>query len=151
RERPSNRRSGLGSRTRVAAFAPAAMIDRWERVTALFAAARALEQPLRASFLDLACPNDSGIRAEVEALLASDKDDGFLMEAPWTALREAIDASASVDSERRISASPVQPGTRMGAYEILALIGAGSMGEVYRARDANLDREVALKFLPDMF
>jgi serine/threonine protein kinase len=40
------------------------------------------------------------------------------------------------------------PGTRLGAYEIVALIGAGGMGEVYRARDTRLDRTVAIKVLP---
>ena len=43
------------------------------------------------------------------------------------------------------------PGTRLGAYEVLALIGAGGMGEVYRARDTKLNRDVALKILPDAF
>ena len=42
-------------------------------------------------------------------------------------------------------------GTRVGAYEITALIGAGGMGEVYRARDSRLNRDVALKVLPDAF
>jgi serine/threonine protein kinase len=43
------------------------------------------------------------------------------------------------------------PGTRLGPYEILAPIGAGGMGEVYRAKDTKLKREVALKVLPDSF
>src|SRR5215208_6728072 len=42
-------------------------------------------------------------------------------------------------------------GTRLGPYEIVALIGAGGMGEVYRARDTSLQRDVAIKVLPDLF
>jgi serine/threonine-protein kinase len=43
---------------------------------------------------------------------------------------------------------PLTPGTRLGPYEIVALVGAGGLGEVYRARDSRLDRDVAIKVLP---
>ena len=43
------------------------------------------------------------------------------------------------------------PGTRLGPYEITAAIGAGGMGEVYRARDTKLNRDVAIKVLPAAF
>ena len=43
------------------------------------------------------------------------------------------------------------PGTRLGAYDIVAPIGAGGRGEVYRAKDTNLNRDVALKILPESF
>ena len=46
---------------------------------------------------------------------------------------------------------PLPPGARLGPYEILSLVGAGGMGEVYKSRDTRLDRTVAIKILPDTF
>ena len=46
---------------------------------------------------------------------------------------------------------PLGPGDRLGPYEILSAIGAGGMGEVFRATDTNLGRQVAIKVLPDTF
>src|SRR4029079_17209900 len=59
--------------------------------------------------------------------------------------------SQSRDSRLRGDAMSVARGTRFGPYEIAALIGVGGMGEVYRATDTNLKRDVALKLLPENF
>ncbi len=46
---------------------------------------------------------------------------------------------------------PLEPGLKLGAFEIAGLLGKGRMGEVYRARDTKLGREVAIKVLPEHF
>jgi eukaryotic-like serine/threonine-protein kinase len=57
-------------------------------------------------------------------------------------------AVARIIHEDRLA---LTPGTRLGVYEVTAQIGQGGMGQVYRARDTKLDRDVAIKFLPDAF
>src|SRR5262249_54618527 len=109
--------------------------DRWQRVKALFQAAVERPPGERAAFLASEVGDDDQLRVEVESLLAADTgDDG-------------------AHDQLLIVADAVHPAPprRIGQYEIVQLIGAGSMGEVYRARDTKLNRDVALKVLPPLF
>ena len=86
--------------------------------------------------------DDEAIRRNVESLLAdSASDDGFLA-APAVARATQLVAGL---------VAPTRTGSRLGGYHLQALIGAGGMGEVYRARDARLERDVAIKILPAAF
>jgi serine/threonine protein kinase/Tol biopolymer transport system component len=93
----------------------------------------------RRAFLDEVCPDDEAMRRDVESLLGeSDSDDGFLAERAL-AITAADFAPATMT------------GMSLGGYDLQELIGAGGMGEVYRAHDAKLGRDVAIKILPSAF
>ncbi len=104
----------------------------------------ALELPIaeRADFLVEACAGDEGLRREAEALLAHDgADESFL----------ATPALAVAARELGTAGPALTAGQRFGSYTIVAGLGTGGMGEVYRARDHTLGRDVAIKVLPTLF
>lgn len=111
---------------------------RWARVKAVFLEALEHPESERSTFLERVTSDDAGIRAEVESLLASDRAAGSFCERPAAELLES-DMSPAAPIARLV------PGTRLGAYEIVAFIAAGGMGEVYRARHVVLGREMAIK------
>jgi serine/threonine protein kinase/tetratricopeptide (TPR) repeat protein len=107
--------------------------DTWQRVKVVLAGALEREPGDRPAYLDRACAEQS-LRNEVELLLASieKEDSGFLKECAMQG--DALDN-----------------GALLGSYEILAHLGSGGMGDVYRARDTRLNREIALKVLSPIF
>ena len=127
----------------------AAGLDRnqWLRVKQLVAEGATRPPADRARFLDDLGSDDAAVRREVESLLAAHDQAGDFFERRSPALSALADAGVSLPRE----SAHLSTGHRLGSYEVLAAIGAGGMGEVYRARDTKLGREVALKFLPETF
>ena len=114
------------------------MVDPLE-IRDVFDRAASLPPKERGAFLARACGTNEALRHEVERLLAAD-----------ARLGSAFDTEPGSDPATGSSAAAamsLQPGTRLGPYEIVDALGVGGMGEVYKARDTRLDRTVAIKVL----
>jgi hypothetical protein len=111
--------------------------DRWEEINRLYDAAVEVEEKERTSFLEKACGGDAELRREVESLLAYDKQAQQLLDRP----------ALHVTAEKLAGESPSLVGRQLGPYQIQVVLGAGGMGEVYKAKDTRLNRTVAIKVL----
>jgi serine/threonine protein kinase/Tol biopolymer transport system component len=114
--------------------------EHWRKVEKLFHSALECAPEGQRRFLDTACCGDTDLRRQLELLLANEEQAGSFLEIP--ALEEKIDTPAAAGSLL---------GRQFGPYNILSPLGAGGMGEVYRAHDGKLGRDVAIKTLPGEF
>ncbi len=121
--------------------------ERWRRIEEIYHAALERAASERESFVEAACGGDQTLRADVERLVAAQNKAGdFLVSPAWEVGASALVAAATTDDRTKSLV-----GRHIATYEILAPLGVGGMGDVYRARDTKLNRDVAVKILPELF
>ena len=110
--------------------------ERWQQISRIYQSAMDQPPSTRDAYVASACAGDTELRREVESLIAN-ASDGLTVEL----IKAALEQPAMTD------VVALAPGTRLGPYDLVSFIGRGGMGEVHRARDSRLDRDVAIKIL----
>ena len=111
--------------------------DRWQQLSRLFHEAQGRDVESRSTFLAEACAGDEDLRRDVEALLLA-RDRSPSLSDPQPALTGLASTGTLLDRQ-------------LGSYRVTGRLGAGGMGEVYRAYDDRLRRDVAIKVVPGSF
>jgi serine/threonine-protein kinase len=125
-------------------------LRRWPQADALLDEALALPREDRPAFVQRVAADDAELAAALDAVLREvEEADGFL--EPGGALSGEVGRDVCAALDEPVPVPVLEPGTRIEEYEVIGLIGRGGMGEVYRARDLRLQRDVALKVLPQIF
>ncbi|HEX4948960.1 MAG TPA: protein kinase, partial [Blastocatellia bacterium] len=113
--------------------------ERWQRIEKLYQDSQDRTPEERVAWLAEVCAGDETLRRDVEALLAANEHaSGFLNTPAFKLEAQQLAAPAII----------LPSGEQFNHYQILSQLGVGGMGEVYLARDLNLERKVALKVLP---
>jgi serine/threonine protein kinase/Tol biopolymer transport system component len=129
---------------------------RWQEIERLYHEALARDADERSEFLRQACGGDDDVRQEVESLLSQATAADRLLSGRGAGPHDQLVRRAFADTELPGTSDPTAgvgtlAGHTIGPYRLHSLIGAGGMGEVYRARDTRLGRDVAVKIVSQKF
>jgi serine/threonine protein kinase len=117
-------------------------LQRWQQILEVYLSARGRNSASQRAFLDVVCQGDESLRREVESLLVHPGEVNRLLDSPAAELTEK-----ALEERSTAVTAALAPGTRLGPYVIVSCLGRGGMGEVYRARDSRLRRDLAIKIL----